>query len=113
MDKDGYFYLLGRNKELIKVGGFQVWPREVEEVLMQLTEIQEAAVAGIPDLSKGELVKAWVVLRDGQSLDQEKIKSFCRNYLAPFKVPAEVKFEKSLPKTPVGKVMKRELINIK
>jgi long-chain acyl-CoA synthetase len=113
MDKDGYFYLLGRNKELIKVGGFQVWPREVEEVLMQLTEIQEAAVAGIPDLSKGELVKAWVVLRDGQSLDQEKIKSFCRNYLAPFKVPAEVKFVKSLPKTPVGKVMKRELINIK
>lgn len=113
MDDEGYFYLSGRNKELIKVGGLQVWPREVEEVIMQLPEIQEVAVAGIPDMARGETVKAWIVLKEGKTLDVGKIKAFCQNSLAYFKVPTEITYTKSIPKTPVGKVLKRELINNK
>ncbi|MHC1741138.1 MAG: AMP-binding protein [Anaerolineaceae bacterium] len=110
MDEAGYFYLLGRNKELIKVGGFQVWPREVEEVLMQLPEIQEVAVTGIPDLAKGERVKAWIVLREGKILEEEKIRAYCKNLLAHYKVPTEIAYIQTIPRTPVGKILKNKLI---
>ena len=113
MDRDGYFYLLGRNKDLIKVSGNQVWPREVEEVLAQLPQVKEAAVAGIPDLAKGERVKAWVVLREGQFIEEQRIIDFCRDSLAHFKVPGEIVFVPALPRTPVGKLLRRELVNLK
>ena len=110
MDKDGYFYLVGRNKDLIKVGGLQVWPREVEEVITRLPSVREAVVAGIPDLAKGELVKAWIVMREGQTLDAQSIKEYCRGEIAYFKVPVEIAFINEIPRSPVGKVLRRELV---
>ncbi|MBN1318483.1 MAG: long-chain fatty acid--CoA ligase [Anaerolineales bacterium] len=109
MDEDGYFFIIDRKKELIKPGGYQVWPREVEEVLSSHPKILEAGVAGIPDQRRGETVKAWVVLLEGQSATSEEIRAYCREHLAPFKVPTEVEFMDALPKTFVGKVLRREL----
>jgi long-chain acyl-CoA synthetase len=109
MDEDGYFYIVDRKKELIKPSGYQVWPREVEEVLAQHPAILEAGVAGIPDERRGEGVKAWVVLREGQTATVEEIRDFCKQRLAPFKVPTEIEFRDELPKTFVGKILRREL----
>jgi long-chain acyl-CoA synthetase len=109
MDEDGYFYIVDRKKELIKPSGYQVWPREVEEILAQHPAILEAGVAGIPDERRGETVKAWVVLHEGQTATVEEIRDFCKQHLAPFKVPTEVEFRSELPKTFVGKVLRREL----
>jgi long-chain acyl-CoA synthetase len=111
MDKDGYFYLTGRKKDLIKVGGFQVWPREVEEAIAKNQIVKEVVVAGIPDLARGEKVKAWVVLKDGvENPDPEKIREDCANEIAYFKVPGEIEFIIEIPKTPVGKILRRELV---
>jgi long-chain acyl-CoA synthetase len=109
MDDDGYFYIVDRKKELIKPSGYQVWPREVEEVLAQHPAILEAGVAGIPDEHRGETVKAWVVLHEGKPATVEEIRDFCKQHLAPFKVPTEVEFRDELPKTFVGKILRREL----
>lgn len=109
MDEDGYFRIVDRKKELIKPSGFQVWPREVEEVLTQHPKILEAGVAGIPDERRGETVKAWVVLHEGATATVEEIREFCKQYLAAFKLPTQVEFRKALPKTLVGKVLRREL----
>ena len=109
MDEDGYFYIVDRKKELIKPSGYQVWPREVEEVLVQHPAILEAGVAGIPDERRGETVKAWVVLHEGQTATAQEIREYCKQHLAPFKVPSEVEFRAELPKTLVGKVLRREL----
>ena len=109
MDQDGYFYIVDRKKELIKPSGYQVWPREVEEILAQHPKILEAGVAGIPDKRRGETVKAWVVLHEGQTATVQEIRSFCKETLAPFKVPTQVEFIDELPKTFVGKVLRREL----
>jgi long-chain acyl-CoA synthetase len=94
---------------MIKPSGFQVWPREVEEVLTQHPKILEAGVAGIPDEKRGETVKAWVVLHEGETATVEEIREFCREQLAPFKVPTQVEFRDELPKTTVGKILRREL----
>jgi long-chain acyl-CoA synthetase len=111
MDSDGYFYLTGRKKDLIKVGGLQVWPREVEEAIMKNQIVKEVVVAGIPDIARGERVKAWIVLKDETSTpDQQKIRESCANEIAHFKVPSEVEFIKEIPKTPVGKTLRRELV---
>ena len=110
MDADGYFYIVDRKKELIKPGGYQVWPREVEEVISEHPKVLEVGVAGVPDPYRGETVKAWVVLKQGESLTAEELQQFCRQSLAPFKVPTEVEFRDSLPKTTVGKVLRRELV---
>lgn len=110
MDEDGYFYIVDRKKELIKAGGFQVWPREIEEVLAEHPGILEVAAAGVPDAYRGETVKAWVVLKEGQSLTEEELKEFCKEKLARFKVPTSIEFRKELPKTTVGKVLRRELV---
>ncbi len=109
MDDDGYFYIVDRKKELIKPSGYQVWPREVEEVLVKHPKILEAGVAGIPDERRGETVKAWIVLHQGETATVEEIREFCKQYLAPFKVPSQVEFRNELPKTLVGKVLRREL----
>lgn len=110
MDEDGYFYIVDRKKELIKPGGFQVWPREVEEVVITHPKVLEVGVAGIPDPYRGETVKAWVVLKPGETASEDEIKAFCKERLAGYKVPTHVEFRTELPKTTVGKILRRELV---
>lgn len=110
MDEDGYFYIVDRKKELIKPGGFQVWPREVEEVISAHPKVLEVGVAGIPDPYRGETVKAWVVLKPGEKLTDEEIKEWCKEQLAKYKVPTHIEFRNELPKTTVGKILRRELV---
>ena len=110
MDEDGYFYIVDRKKELIKPGGFQVWPREVEEVLSDHPKVLEAGVAGIPDPYRGETVKAWIVLKPGETTTEEELKVFCKESLASYKVPTHYEFRNELPKTTVGKILRRELV---
>jgi long-chain acyl-CoA synthetase len=109
MDDDGYVFIVDRKKDLIKTSGNQVWPREVEEILSTHPAVAEVGVAGVPDPLKGESVKAWVVLRSGQSADEDELRAFCRERLAPYKVPSRVEFRKDLPKTLIGKVLRRAL----
>ncbi|HSG41754.1 MAG TPA: AMP-binding protein, partial [Anaerolineales bacterium] len=110
MDEDGYFYIVDRKKELIKPGGFQVWPREVEEAIASHPNVLEVGVGGIPDPKSGETVKAWVVVKPGESLTEDEVKAFCKERLAPYKVPRQVEFRDELPKTTVGKILRRELV---
>ena len=113
MDKDGYFTILDRKKELIKPGGMEVWPREVEEVLSAHPKIAEAAVAGIPDAYRGETVKAWVVCKPGQSLEEAELQAWCRKRLAPFKIPTVIEFRSEFPKSSVGIILKWKLLGKK
>jgi long-chain acyl-CoA synthetase len=110
MDDQGYFYIVDRKKELIKPGGFQVWPREVEETIADHPKVLEVGVAGIPDPYRGETVKAWVVLKPGEELSADDIRAWCKERLAKYKVPSEVEFRDELPKTNVGKILRRELV---
>jgi long-chain acyl-CoA synthetase len=110
MDEDGYFYIVDRKKELIKPSGYQVWPREVEEVISSYPKVLEVGVAGVVDAYRGETVKAWVVLKPGQEASEEEIRDYCKKNMASFKVPTEVEFRSELPKTTVGKVLRRELV---
>jgi len=109
-DEDGYFYIIDRKKDMIIAGGFNIYPREVEEVLYEHPKILEAAVAGIPDPYRGETVKAFVVLKKGQEATEGEILDFCRKNLAAYKVPTCVEFRDQLPKTLVGKVLRRALL---
>jgi long-chain acyl-CoA synthetase len=109
-DEDGYVYIVDRKKDLIKPSGFQVWPREVEEVIATLPTVSEVAVAGIPDPARGETVKAWVVPSAGERLTAAQVRAHCREHLAAYKVPRKVEFCTGLPKSTVGKVLRRELI---
>jgi long-chain acyl-CoA synthetase len=109
MDEEGYFQIVDRKKDLIICGGFNVFPREVEDVLFKHPDVQEAAAAGIPDERRGENVKAFVVLREGGSATEEELITFCREHLARYKVPTEIEFRTELPKSTVGKLLRREL----
>ena len=113
MDAQGYFYIVDRKKELIKPGGMEVWPREVEEVISAHPGVAEVAVAGIPDEYRGETVKAWVVLKPATMLKESELQAWCRERLAPFKVPTQIEFRTDLPKSASGKILKRELVGIK
>lgn len=110
MDEEGYFYIEDRKKDLIIAGGYNIYPREVEEVLMTHEAIVECAVAGVPDERRGETVKAWVVTKEGTTVSEEEIVAFCKERLAKYKYPRMVEFRSELPKTTVGKVLKRELV---
>ena len=110
MDEQGYVFLTDRKKDLIKPGGYQVWPREVEEAIASHPAVAEVGVAGVPDPVKGEAVKAWVVLRAGQSVSEEDLQRLCKEMLAPYKVPSAIEFRSDLPKTMVGKILRRELV---
>ncbi|HXH24015.1 MAG TPA: AMP-binding protein [Vicinamibacterales bacterium] len=110
MDADGYLFIVDRKKDMLKTSGFQVWPREIEEVLATHPAVQEAAVAGVPHPVKGEVAKAWIVLKPGARATEEEIRAYCRERLAPYKVPAVVEFRKDLPKTMIGKVLRRTLV---
>ena len=109
MDEEGYFYIVDRKKDMIICGGYNVYPREIEEVLYLYPKIQEACVVGIPDSYRGETVKAFVVLRDGEKASPEEVIEFCRQKLARYKVPTVVEFRKELPKSHVGKVLRKIL----
>ena len=110
MDEDGYLFIVDRKKDVIKPSGFQVWPRDVEEVIATHPAVAEVGVAGIPDAYSGEAVKAWVVLREGQQLGEEELRQFCHAKLTGYKVPKYIEFRSSLPKSMVGKVLRRELV---
>jgi long-chain acyl-CoA synthetase len=110
MDEDGYIFIVDRKKDMVKTSGFQVWPREIEEVLSAHPSVMEVGVAGIPDAVKGEVTKAWVVLKAGQQATEDELRAYCKERLAPYKVPAKVEFRKELPKTMVGKVLRRALV---
>jgi long-chain acyl-CoA synthetase len=112
MDKDGYIYIVDRKKDVIKVGGLQVWPREVEDTIAANPKVQEVAVAGIMHADYGETVKAWVVKKQGQELTVEEIIDWCKAHLANFKAPRQVEFVSELPRTTVGKVLRRELVRL-
>ena len=109
LDKDGYLFIVDRKKDMIKTSGYQVWPREIEEVIAGHPAVHEVGVAGLPDRMRGEKAKAWIVLNEGMTATEAEIKSWCRERLAPYKVPAKYEFVTELPKTQVGKVLRRAL----
>ncbi len=109
LDEDGYLAIVDRKKDVIKPSGFQVWPREVEEVIAKHPAVMEVGVAGVSDMHQGEAVKAYIVLRPGQTATVEEIRTFCKESLTGYKVPKYVEFLSALPKSAVGKVLRREL----
>ncbi|MEG0258953.1 MAG: long-chain-fatty-acid--CoA ligase [Lysinibacillus sp.] len=111
MDEEGYFYVVDRKKDLIIAGGFNIYPREVEEVLYEHDAIQECVVVGIPDPYRGETVKAFIVLKEGKKATEEELNKYCRENLASFKVPRFYEFRDELPKTAVGKILRRTLVD--
>jgi len=111
MDKEGYFYIVDRKKDMIKTKGENVYPREVEEVLFEHPKIQDAVVVGLPDRFAGEIIKAYIVLKEGKTATNGEIFDFCQERLARFKVPKEIEFRVELPKTIIGKVLRRVLLD--
>jgi len=109
VDEDGYFFIVDRSKDLIIRGGYNVYPREIEEVLYEHPAVAEAAVIGVPDASMGEEVAAAVVLRPGVTATPEEIQEYVKGQVAPYKYPRSVWLLKALPKGPTGKVLKREI----
>ncbi len=112
MDEDGFFYILDRKKDMIIASGYNVYPREVEEVLYKLEGVEEAIVIGVPDSYRGETVKAFIKLKGGFTLSVDEIKQFAYDNLAPYKAPKEVEILAELPKSSVGKLLRRELRDI-
>jgi long-chain acyl-CoA synthetase len=115
MDKDGYFYIVDRKKDMIDVSGFKVYPREVDDILFEHPAVALAAAVGVPDptIPGNERVKAFIVLKQGiQESDKlkEEIREFCKKKLAPYKVPKFIEFRKELPMSLVGKVLKRKIL---
>jgi long-chain acyl-CoA synthetase len=112
LDNDGYLFIVDRKKDVIKPGGFQVWPRDVEEVIAAHPAVLEVGVAGVPDTYQGEAVKAWVVLRPDSHATMEEIRAYCRQDLAAYKVPKHIEFTTVLPKSTIGKVLRRKLVEL-
>ncbi|SFB16959.1 MULTISPECIES: AMP-binding protein [unclassified Bacillus (in: firmicutes)] len=111
MDDKGYFYVVDRKKDMIIAGGFNIYPREIEEILYEHPAIQEVVAAGIPDPYRGETVKAYVVLKEGKNVTEEELNEFARKHLASYKVPRVYEFRDELPKTAVGKILRRALVD--
>ncbi|MBM7648881.1 long-chain acyl-CoA synthetase [Bacillus ectoiniformans] len=111
MDEEGYFYVVDRKKDMIIAGGYNIYPREVEEVLYEHDAILEAVVAGVPDPYRGETVKAYVVLKDGYQITEDELNKYAREHLAAYKVPRIYEFRDELPKTAVGKILRRVLVD--
>jgi long-chain acyl-CoA synthetase len=110
MDEDGFFYIQDRKKDMIKSGGLNVYPCEVDECLCRHPKVKDACVIGVPQELRGEKIKAFVVLKEGEHATVAEILDHCRRELAKFKVPKQVEFRKELPKTLVGKVLRRVLL---
>ena len=111
MDEKGYFYVVDRKKDMIIAGGFNIYPREIEEVFYEHPAIQEVIAAGIPDPYRGETVKVFIVLKEGSAVTEEELSQFARKQLASYKVPRIYEFREELPKTAVGKILRRTLID--
>ncbi|MGE5141040.1 MAG: long-chain-fatty-acid--CoA ligase [Rudaea sp.] len=109
MDEDGFFTVVDRKKDMFIVGGFNVYPREVEEVLYTHPKVLEAAVVGIPDIARGDNIKAFVMLKPGETATEQEMIEYCRARLTRYKVPRAVEFRSTLPKTLVGKILRRTL----
>jgi hypothetical protein len=109
VDEDGYFFIVDRKKDLIIRGGYNVYPREVEEILYEHPAVQEAAVVGVPDDSLGEEVAAAVVVKEGETLDAQELKAYVKEQVAAYKYPRRIWFVDELPKGPTGKILKREI----
>jgi long-chain acyl-CoA synthetase len=110
MESDGFFQIIGRKRDTIVAGSGHVYPRDVEEVLYENSKVLEAAVVGIPTAQNGQKVKAYVVPRPGVNLSQEELLALCRRRLEPYAVPWQIEFRESLPKSFIGKVMRRVLV---
>jgi len=108
-DEDGYLFIVDRKKDMIIAGGFNIYPREIDEVLFQHPKVAEAVSLGVKDPYRGETVKAYVVLKPGETATEEEIIKFCKEKLAPYKVPKIIEFRDSLPKSAVGKVLRKVL----
>jgi long-chain acyl-CoA synthetase len=111
MDEDGYFYIVDRKKDMIISGGYNVYPRDIEEVFYENPKVQEAAAIGIPHPTRGEAIKVFVALKEGETGTQEEFIEYCTEKLAKFKLPTEIEFRDELPKTNVGKILKKDLRN--
>ncbi len=109
MDADGYFYIVDRKKDLIISGGYNVYPRDIDEVFYEHPKVQEACSVGIPHPKRGEAVKTFVVLKEGETADEEELMAYCREHLAKYKWPVEIEFRDELPKTNVGKILRKDL----
>ncbi len=109
MDEDGYFYITDRKKELIIVGGFNVFPREIDELIYQHPKVKEGITVGVPDPYKGERIKVYIVLKEGETATEEEFIAYFRQHLTPYKVPSEVEFRTELPKSAIGKILRRQL----
>ena len=110
MDEDGYFYIVDRQKDMVIAGGYNIFPREIEEVLYTHEKIKEACVAGVPHEYRGETIKAYIVLKDDAVMTEEEVIKFCSENLTKYKVPKIVEFRDELPKTMVGKILRRMLV---
>jgi long-chain acyl-CoA synthetase len=110
MDEDGFLYIVDRKKDLIITGGYNIVPREVEEILYMHPKVMEACVVGIPNTLRGELVKAYIVLKPGEEATVDEIRTFCKEYLTLYKIPKSVEFRQEIPKSQVGKVLRRLLV---
>ncbi|WP_413789664.1 AMP-binding protein [Metabacillus rhizosphaerae] len=110
MDEEGFFYVVDRKKDMIIAGGYNIYPREIEEVLYEHEKVQEVVVAGVPDPYRGETVKAYIVLKEHQNATTEEFNEYARQHLAAYKVPRIYEFRDELPKTAVGKILRRALI---
>lgn len=110
MDDDGFCYIIDRKKDIIIAGGYNIYPRDIEEVLYEHPKVKEVVVAGVPDLYRGETVKAYIVLQPNAEADEKEFITFCKSRMAAFKVPRHVEFRDELPRTIVGKVLRRQLV---
>ena len=109
MDDEGYLFIVDRKKDMIIASGFNIYPRDIDEVLFEHPKIKEACAVGIPDPYRGETVKAFVVPKEGETLTAEEVTTFCREKLAAYKVPKIIEFMDELPKSAIGKVLRRKL----
>lgn len=108
-DEDGYLYMVDRKKDMIIAGGFNIFPREVDEVLYQHPKISEAVAVGVPDAYRGETIKAFIVLKPGEQATEKEVIEFCKEKLAAYKVPKQVEFREAIPKSSVGKILRKIL----
>jgi long-chain acyl-CoA synthetase len=109
MDEDGYIYIVDRKKDMIIAGGYNIYPRDIDEVLFEHPKVMEACAVGVPDKYRGETVKAFIVMKEGETITEEELNKYCRDKLAAYKVPKIYEFMDSLPKSAVGKILRREL----
>jgi long-chain acyl-CoA synthetase len=109
VDEDGYFYITDRKKDLVIIGGFNVFPREIDELIYQHSKVKEGIAVGIPDPRQGERIKVYIVLKEGETATPEEFIAYFKERLTPYKVPSEVEFRTELPKSMIGKILRRAL----